>query len=293
MVSTGIRSIMTCAQTRFAPSPNGLLHLGHVFAAEQVWRVAEDLGAKTMLRIEDTDFTRCRPAYETAMLEDLAWLGFEWTGPVVRQSERKPLYQAAIDQLRDQGMIYPCQCTRREIEASWQGQPVYGPEGLRYRGTCKGRQDLDLSQSVAWRLDMVAALARVGTLSVDTVTQGQIDFRPVAEATGDVVLVRKDIGSSYHLAVTIDDAEQGMTHVIRGEDMRAATAVHRVLQGLLGLPIPAYHFHPLLMDVDGQKLAKRDGSEGVRSLRARGLSPAEIRAAASGHWSVQEDSRNA
>lgn len=277
---------MTRALTRFAPSPNGLLHLGHVYAAQQVWRVADVLGAKVLLRIEDTDVTRCRPAFETALIDDLAWLGFQWSGPPVRQSERKDLYQAAIEELRALGVLYPCRCTRKDIEASWQGKPVFGPEGMRYRGTCKHAASIDLSQPVAWRLDVDAALAQVGALTVETVEQGTIDFRPVAEATGDIVLVRKDIGSSYHLAVTVDDAAQRITHVIRGEDMRAATAVHRLLQGLLKLPVPVYHFHALLLEEDGRKLAKRDGAAGVRTLREKGHAAADILRLARDHWSL-------
>ena len=276
---------MTNTLTRFAPSPNGLLHLGHVYAAQQVWQMAAQLGADVLLRIEDTDFTRCKPVFEEAICEDLAWLGFEWSGPVVRQSDRKLLYLTTIERLKAMGLLYPCQCTRKDIEASWNGKPEFGPEGMRYRGTCKGKI-LDQSQPLAWRLDMEAALSRAGALVVETVEQGEIDFRPLAEATGDVVLVRKDIGSSYHLTVTVDDAEQGISHVVRGEDMREATAVHRVLQSLLGLPVPVYHFHPLLKDRDGRKLAKRDGSEGLRVLREKGLSADDILALAAVHWSL-------
>ena len=276
---------MTNTLTRFAPSPNGLLHLGHVYAAQQVWRMAAVLGAEVLLRIEDTDFTRCKPEFENAIVEDLAWLGFQWAGEVVRQSDRKPLYEAAINQLKAMDLLYPCTCTRKDIEASWGGKPQFGPEGMRYRGTCKGKV-LDDAQPVAWRLDMSLALARIDSLTVSTVEDGILDFRPLAEETGDVVLVRKDIGSSYHLAVTVDDADQGISHVIRGEDMRDATAVHRVLQSLLGLPAPIYHFHPLLKERDGRKLAKRDGAEGVRVLKEQGLSPAEMLAQASGHWSL-------
>ena len=281
---------MTLKLTRFAPSPNGLLHLGHVFAAVQVWEGAAKLGADVLLRIEDTDFTRCRPAFEEAILEDLRWLGFQWTGEVVRQSERKPLYAAAADRLRALDLLYPCQCTRKEVEAAWHGAPEYGPEGLRYRGTCKGAT-LDPATPVAWRLDMTAALElldseRLG-LSVPTEQEGAFDLAALAQETGDVVLLRRDIGSSYHLAVTVDDAEQDVTHVIRGEDMRAATAVHRVLQGVLNLPVPTYHFHPLLLEEDGRKLAKRDGSAGVRVLREHGRSAEEIRALACAHWSLQ------
>lgn len=276
---------MTCTLTRFAPSPNGLLHLGHVFAAHVVWSRANQLDAGVLLRIEDTDFTRCRPEFDAAIIEDLNWLGFSWTGEVVRQSERKPLYDRTAEELKRMGLLYPCPCTRKDIEASWAGTPEFGPEGMRYRGTCKGKS-LDMNQPLAWRLDMQAALQRMGPLAVQTAEHGTIDFRPLAEATGDVVLLRKDIGSSYHLSATIDDAEQNITHVIRGEDMRDATAVHRVLQSLLGLPVPIYHFHPLLTESDGRKLAKRDGADGVRMLRAQGRSAAEIRALATAHWSL-------
>jgi glutamyl-Q tRNA(Asp) synthetase len=283
---------MTLALTRFAPSPTGLLHLGHVYAADQVWRRARELGASVLLRIEDTDFTRCRPDFDAAILDDLAWLGFDWTGPVVRQSTRKPLYAAAIERLKAAGLLYPCRCTRREIEAAWQGKPEYGPEGLRYPGTCKGlsqsqsesenqNQNQSLGdQPVAWRLDMAKALAGVSALETPMLDGSSLDFLPLARATGDVVLVRKDIGSSYHLAVTVDDALQQVTHVIRGEDMREATAVHRVLQQVLDYPVPVYDFHALILEDEGRKLSKRDGSEGLRVLRAQGLSAAEVLALA-------------
>lgn len=266
---------MTATLTRFAPSPNGLLHLGHVYAADCVWRRAHEIGARVLLRIEDTDFTRCRPEFEAAIIEDLAWLGFEWDGEIVRQSDRKHLYAPVIERLKAAGLLYPCQCTRREIEAAWQGSPEYGPEGLRYPGTCKGK-DIDLSQPVAWRLNMEKALQGVSALHTPLIDGSSFDFLPLARETGDVVLVRKDIGSSYHLTVTVDDALQEITHIIRGEDMREATAVHRVLQYLLGYPVPVYDFHPLIMEDETRKLSKRDGSEGLRVLRERGLSPVEV-----------------
>lgn len=272
--------------TRFAPSPTGRLHLGHVLAAERVWSMAERLGAPVLLRVEDIDTTRCRPAFETAMLEDLRWLGFTWREPVLRQSERCAVYAEAADRLRALGLLYTCRCTRREIEAAWGGAPVFGPEGLQYPGTCRGLTAADLvaDEPVAWRLDMAGALERITADGKDLHTpvldaSAPVDFRALAEATGDVVLCRRDIGTSYHLSVTVDDAAQNVTHVMRGQDMYEATAVHRVLQALLDLPTPTYGFHPLIMMADGsRKLSKRDGAEGLAALQEAGYSPAQVRA---------------
>ena len=274
--------------TRFAPSPTGRLHLGHVLAAEQVWSMAERLGAPVLLRVEDIDTTRCRPAFETAMLEDLRWLGFTWREPVLRQSERGTVYADAADRLRALGLLYPCRCTRRDIEVAWGEASVFGPEGLQYPGTCRGltAADLEADESVAWRLDMAAALERLMADGKDLRTPvldagAPVDFRMLAEATGDVVLCRRDIGTSYHLSVTVDDAAQNVTHVMRGQDMHEATALHRVLQALLDLPTPTYGFHPLIMAADGShKLSKRDGAEGLAALREAGYRPAQVRAMA-------------
>jgi len=274
--------------TRFAPSPTGRLHLGHVLAAEQVWSMAQRLDAPVLLRVEDIDTTRCRPAFDTAMLEDLQWLGFTWQEPVLRQSERGEAYAEAADRLRALGLLYPCRCTRRDIEAVWGGTPVFGPEGLQYPGTCRGLTvaDLEADEPVAWRLDMAGALERLSADGKDLQTpvldvSALVDFRTLAEATGDVVLCRRDIGTSYHLSVTVDDAAQNVTHVMRGQDMYEATALHRVLQALLDLPTPTYAFHPLIMAADGsRKLSKRDGAEGLAALREAGLTPAQVRAMA-------------
>ena len=274
--------------TRFAPSPTGRLHLGHVLAAERVWSMAQRLDAPVLLRVEDIDTTRCRLAIEAAMLEELHWLGFTWQEPVLRQSERGAAYAEAADRLRALGLLYPCRCTRRGIEAAWGGTPVFGPEGLQYPGTCRGLTAADLAadEPVAWRLDMAGALERLSADGKDLQTpvldaSVPVDFRTLAEATGDVVLCRRDIGTSYHLSVTVDDAAQNVTHVMRGQDMYEATAVHRVLQALLDLPKPTYAFHPLIMAADGsRKLSKRDGAEGLAALREAGHSAAQVRAMA-------------
>ncbi len=274
--------------TRFAPSPTGRLHLGHVLAAERVWSMAQRLDAPVLLRVEDIDTTRCRPAFEMAMLEDLHWLGFTWREPVLRQSERGAAYAEAADRLRAIGLLYPCRCTRRDIEAAWGGTPVFGPEGLQYPGTCRGltAAEVEADEPVAWRLDMAGALERLTADGKDLSTpvldaSAPVDFRALAEATGDVVLCRRDITTSYHLSVTVDDAAQNVTHVMRGQDMYEATAVHRVLQALLDLSTPTYAFHPLIMAADGsRKLSKRDGAEGLAALREAGHSPAQVRAMA-------------
>ena len=274
--------------TRFAPSPTGRLHLGHVLAAEAVWSMDERLDLRVLLRIEDIDTTRCRPAFETAMLDDLRWLGFAWDEePVLRQSERGAIYLAAADRLRALGLLYPCGCTRRDILAAWGETPAYGPEGLRYPGSCRNLtfSDLGMNEPAAWRLNMSGALARLDALGRDLLTPivdaaKPFNFRELAETTGDVILCRRDIGTSYHLSVTVDDAAQGVTHVMRGQDMHDATAVHRVLQALLDLPTPTYAFHPLIMAGAGRKLSKRDGAEGLAALREAGLSPSQVRAIA-------------
>ena len=250
--------------------------------------MAQRLDAPVLLRVEDIDTTRCRPAFETAMLADLRWLGFTWQEPVLRQSERGAAYADAADHLRALGLLYPCRCTRRDIEAAWGRRPVFGPEGLQYPGTCRGltAADLGADEPVAWRLDMAGALERLCADGKDLRTpvldaSAPVDFRALAEATGNVVLCRRDIGTSYHLSVTVDDAAQNVTHVMRGQDMYEATAVHRVLQALLDLPTPTYAFHPLIMAADGRrKLSKQDGAEGLAALREAGHSPAQVRAMA-------------
>lgn len=270
------------AATRFAPSPTGLLHLGHAHAALFAAGAAGANG-RFILRIEDIDGTRCRPEFEAAILEDLAWLGLDWERPVRRQSEHMADYAAALDVLRAQYLLYPCFCTRREIRAEIEraGAAPHGPDGPLYPGTCRGlstdERHARIEQGVpyAWRLDMEQAMRRTGPLTWHDRAKGAIDARP--QAFGDVVLARKETPASYHLAVTVDDALQGMTLVTRGEDLFDATHVQRLLQALLNLPVPEYRHHGLIVDDSGKRLAKRDKATTLRALREAGKSPAEVR----------------
>jgi len=266
--------------TRFAPSPTGLLHLGHAYAALFAERAARAAGGRFLLRIEDIDRTRCRPAFEAAILEDLAWLGLRWDGPAVRQSERLGLYAAAAARLEALGVLYPCFCTRRDIAAA-AGAP-HGPEGPLYPGTCRGLGAAERARRAAagaqpaLRLDAWRAAALAGPLVWRDCESGTVAVD--AGVLGDVVLVRKDIGTSYHLAVVTDDAAQGVTLVTRGADLAPATHVHRLLQALLGLPEPTYHHHALIRDDAGERLAKRADAASLASLRASGVTPQAVRA---------------
>ncbi|PZP46685.1 MAG: tRNA glutamyl-Q(34) synthetase GluQRS [Azospirillum brasilense] len=279
--------------TRFAPSPTGYLHLGHVRSALQGWRAARQAGGRFLLRIEDIDPTRCRPEYRAAIEEDLRALGLGWDGPVRVQSGHLPEYRRILDILARRGLLYPCFCTRAEIarEIARSGAAPHpgetGPEGPVYPGTCR-RLDpaerarrLSAGEPHALRLDMAAALATLdGRLSYEEQGDGRVCCEPAR--FGDVVLARKDAPASYHLCVTHDDALQGVTLVTRGEDLRAATDIHRLLQALMGWPEPRYAHHPLLLGPDGKRLAKRDGAKPVRELLRDGLSPREILALAEG-----------
>ncbi len=249
--------------TRFAPSPNGRLHLGHALSAIVAHDLAKAGGEQFLLRIEDIDGPRSRPELADEFRRDLTWLGLEWE-EVPAQSTRLESYAAAAEALKARGLIYPCTCTRSEIEAAG-ARP--GLEGLIYPGTCKHRPP-DPSRPAAWRLDAARALAETGPLVWDDALAGPqaVDLAGL----GDVVLVRKDLPASYHLAVTLDDAADGVTLVTRGEDLFAASHVHRTLQALLGLPVPRWHHHPLLLDSEGQKLAKRRGSPALAERREAG-----------------------
>lgn len=249
--------------TRFAPSPNGLLHLGHAWAAIVAHDLARARGGRFLLRIEDIDGTRSRAELVPEILADLEWLGLAWDGPVVFQSARLASYAAAAQRLKELGLLYPCQCTRAQVAAAAQGS---GPDGPIYPGTCRGRAVS--SEGAAWRLDMARAMALAGPLEwVDELAGPQ-----VADPTlfGDVVLLRKEAPASYHLAATLDDAADGITLVTRGQDLFAASHVHRLLQALLGLPVPVWHHHPLICEGDGRKLAKRRGSAALADLRRAG-----------------------
>ncbi len=250
-------------RTRFAPSPNGPLHLGHAYAAIVAHDLARARGGEFLLRIEDIDGTRSRAELVPEILADLDWLGLRWDGPVVFQSSRLASYADAAERLRAKGLLYPCQCTRAEILAAATRQ---GPDGPVYPGTCRGKTvDPD---GAAWRLDMARATALAGSLEWIDDRAGPQSAAP--EQFGDVVLVRKEAPASYHLAATLDDAADGITLVTRGLDLFAASHVHRLLQALLGLPVPTWHHHQLLCEEDGRKLAKRRGSPALADLRRAG-----------------------
>lgn len=311
--------------TRFAPSPTGKLHLGHAWSALQAHDFARGQGGAFLLRIEDIDGTRSRPEHVAAILEDLAWLGLTWDGPVVFQSQRLARYDAALDRLKAMGLVYPCFCTRAEIArevAASLGAP-HGPDGALYPGTCRGLEANAArlaAEPHAWRLDMEKALKASadpnlalspssdepqscgfprqssGTCPAEVSplqgAWGEEEARPDLawhdafagticadpRQHGDVVLARKDAPASYHLAVTVDDAAQGVTHVVRGVDLFAATDIHRLLQALLDLPVPAYRHHALLTDANGQRLAKRTGAPALADLRAQGVEGAAVAA---------------
>ncbi|MBS0273621.1 MAG: tRNA glutamyl-Q(34) synthetase GluQRS [Proteobacteria bacterium] len=276
--------------TRFAPSPTGFLHLGHAFAA----LTAAHAGGRFLLRIEDIDGTRCRPEFETAIYEDLAWLELNWEKPVLRQSDRFGAYRAALDGLRAQGLLYPCFCTRAEIAAEVARaieaphNMSLGPEGPVYPGTCRYLGDAQRLERMAGgapyalRLNAQKAADRAGALSFQENgagpqgEQGAIAVDPLL--FGDIVLARKETPASYHLAVVLDDAFQGVTLVTRGDDLFAAAHIQRVLQALLGLPAPAYAHHKLILDETGKKFSKRDSAVTLRTLRERGATADAIRA---------------
>ena len=271
--------------TRFAPSPTGYLHLGHALSALMAWRRARAAGGRFLLRIEDIDPGRCRPAFARAIEEDLAWLGIDWDGPVRVQSEHLPEYRAVLDGLRARGLVYPCFCTRadiqREIAAS--AEAPHAPDGsVVYSGTCRHLSEgerarrIAAGETFALRLDVARSAAAVaGPLTFDEKGDGEVVCTP--ERFGDVVLARKDAPASYHLCVTHDDAVQGVTLVTRGEDLKSATQIHRLLQALMGWPAPRYAHHRLLTDAAGRRLAKRDQAQTLRALRESGASPDDLR----------------
>ena len=249
--------------TRFAPSPNGPLHLGHAYAALVAHDLARARGGRFLLRIEDIDGTRSRAQLVPEILADLEWLGLEWDGPVVFQSARLASYRAAGKRLKALGLLYPCQCTRAQVLAAAREM---GPDGPVYPGTCRGR-GVD-PEGAAWRIDMARAAQLAGPLEWTDELAGMQRAEP--ERFGDVVLLRKEAPASYHLAATLDDAADGVTLVTRGLDLFAASHVHRLLQALLGLPVPVWHHHALLVEADGRKLAKRRGSPALGDLRRAG-----------------------
>jgi glutamyl-Q tRNA(Asp) synthetase len=274
--------------TRFAPSPTGYLHLGHAHSALSGWSRARAAGGRFLLRIEDIDPGRCRPEFADALQEDLAWLGLDWDGQVRRQSEHLPDYRAMLANLADRRLVYPCFCTRTAIlrEITHSAAAPHAPDGSPvYPGTCREISDTERRERIAagephaLRLDMALALACVpGGLSYHELGLGIVACHP--EAFGDAVLARKDAPASYHLCVTHDDALQGVTLVTRGQDLRASTDLHRLLQALMGWPAPGYAHHRLLTDASGRRLAKRDHAETLREMRQSGRTPAEVRALA-------------
>lgn len=272
---------------RFAPSPNGRLHLGHAYSALFTAHWAERLGARFLLRIEDIDRARCKPEFTEAIFEDLAWLGLKWDQPVLRQSERMHAYAEAAAELRSQGLLYPCFCSRTEVAAHADGTdpdgaPIYG-------GTCKHLGDDEIEAHLRagripqWRLSTEDAVERLGVMTYSVAGPNPADRPQLRYAQpqrwGDAVVVRKDTPTSYHLSVVVDDAAQGITHVTRGRDMEAATDLHILLQRLLGLPSPIYTFHKLILDDEGNKLAKSKGSPSLASLRAESWTPDDVRRA--------------
>jgi glutamyl-Q tRNA(Asp) synthetase len=268
--------------TRFAPSPTGRLHLGHAFSALLAHDFARSRGGAFVLRIEDIDPVRSRPEHVDAIFEDLAWLGLDWDGEILFQSERLVLYAAALERLNEEGLLYPCFCTRMAIAAEiavsvaaphLHGCPIYP-------GTCRAlspaeRRRRMKTEAHAWRLDVAAASARAGALYW---RDGDTEVQAEPAVHGDVVLARKDAPVSYHLAVTVDDAAQGVSDIVRGRDLYSATDVHRLLQELLGLPTPLYHHHRLLLDAQGRRLAKRHGAPSLHDLREAGVDPLALAA---------------
>jgi len=266
--------------TRFAPSPTGLLHLGHAYSAMDAYEAAGENG-RFLLRLEDIDLGRCRPEFADAIFEDLTWLGLEWEQPVRRQSEHFDNYRSALLNLTEMDLLYPCFCTRadiqREIDAA--GRAPHGPDGPLYPGTCRQIAASESSarmksEPFALRLRMAEAVKGAGPMKWHDVVRGNIDATP--NIFGDVVLARKDVPTSYHLACTWDDALQRVTLVTRGEDLLPSTHVHRLLQALLNLPTPNYRHHKLITAPDGKKFSKRDQSVTIKSLRAGGWSAEQI-----------------
>jgi len=286
---------------RFAPSPTGPLHLGHAYSALLAWDRALENGGDFLLRIEDIDQSRARPEWEAQIYEDLAWLGIWWPKPVLRQSERQSAYHKALKTLWRKNRLYPCTCSRRDIieasQAPQEGSAILGPDGIIYPRTCFPSSPYMFGQpfpeNQTLRLDMDATTRNLGAPRLhrdryfsfqETGTgpngeTGLIEFtaNDAVETIGDIVLARRDMGTSYHLSVVLDDAFQGVTQVTRGQDLFEATKIHVILQKLLGLPTPTYHHHALIRDENGKRLAKRDDARAISRYRIEGATPADIR----------------
>jgi glutamyl-Q tRNA(Asp) synthetase len=280
------------------------LHLGHAYSAMLAHDMAMAEGGNFLLRIEDIDQTRARPEWEARIYDDLSWLGLWWPAAVMRQSDRRPVYETALDTLWDRDLLYPCTCNRRDIMAAasapQEGAPLIGPDGVVYPGTCAARPKGKMATrptDAALRLNMARACLAEGVFGPATEQgaapfigftetgagpqgeTGQIIFAPadIQSAIGDIVLARRDMGTSYHLSVVLDDAAQGISHVVRGQDLFEATKIHVILQHLLGLPTPIYHHHALIRDELGKRLAKRDDARAISKYRAEGATPADMR----------------
>ena len=276
-------------KTRFAPSPTGFLHLGHAYSALTAYDAAVAAGGRFLLRIEDIDQTRCRPNYTNAIFEDLEWLGLKWEVPVRVQSEHFADYRAALNKLEAMGLIYHCTCTRKEIEIeiSKSAAAPHGLEGALYPGTCRPNNDEQMSLNTnagkpyAVRLNVAKAIKLLkndGNWPLTWVDEHEGEQIAAPEKMGDIILARKDTPTSYHLAVTVDDALEVITHIIRGVDLFEATHIHVLLQALLGYKTPHYNHHKLIIGEDGKRLAKRDAAKTIRALREEGKSPDDIRA---------------
>ena len=272
---------------RFAPSPTGFLHLGHAFSALTAWDRACHNGGLLHLRLDDLDTERCRPDYEAAIIEDLRWLGIRWSGDVMRQSERRHIYETAIATLSEAGLCYPCQCSRRDIRDALSAPHQSGLQT--YPGTCRERPMATRGDRDAIRLNLARVIAHLGGANAlaqhacheerGTVLHTRpLDARALIRSHGDIVIARQGLSAAYHLAVVIDDAAQAVTHVTRGEDLAVFAPLHRLLQLLLGLPAPIWTHHRLILDDGGQRLAKRRSGQTLRDLRAGGATPADIRA---------------
>ena len=281
---------------RFAPSPTGYLHLGHAYSALLIWEMIATKGGEFFLRIEDIDKVRSKTEFEKAILEDLNWLGITWANPILRQSERMPAYREALEKLASLGICYPCSCTRRDVRAALSAPQENGQRQSfghsqrteTYPGTCRAREMSERTSSDAIRLNIRKAVALLG--GVDSIRkigfqeashahagEHRLDSEILFNSFGDVVLARKDVGTSYHLSVVVDDAEQKISHVTRGEDLLEATHLHRLLQVLLDLPLPVWRHHPLVRDEFGKRLAKRDAARSIRNYRKNGFRPTDIR----------------
>lgn len=265
--------------TRFAPSPTGPLHLGHAYSAMVAYEMAQAAGGTFLLRIEDIDQSRCRPKWEAQIYDDLQWLGLRWPEPVLRQSNNLGAYSRALSRLAE--FCYPCRCNRTDIRAALsapqEGARPSGPDGLIYPGTCRHRLMAEMQGSHVIRLDIAKAMQDGFVSYCEDSKIVCTDRTEMLQSVGDIVLSRRDIGTSYHLSVVVDDAAQGVTDVVRGQDLQEATKIHALLQKLLGLHSPIYHHHRLIRDDQGKRLAKRDDARALAKYRAEGATPADIR----------------